>query len=146
MRSLDSLCSSGFCRCSPRCARRILPAPPDSLAAHPDALAGFSRLFWILSLLTWMRSLDALGFSGFSRCSPGCARWILSAPLDSLGASGFSRCPTQMHSLGSLVAHPEALAGFCRFSPRCPRGVLLVPLDCLVCHDCHTSGVVKESG
>jgi hypothetical protein len=110
MRSLDFLGSSGFCRCSPRCARRILPAPPDSLAAHPDALAGFSRL------LAWMRSLDALGLSGFSRCSPGCARWILSAPLDSLVAPPGRARWVLLSPLDSVVAQLDPLAGFSRSS------------------------------
>jgi hypothetical protein len=96
VRSLDSLGASGFSRCSPGCARWILSAPLDSLAAHPDALAEFSPLLWILWLLTGMRSLDSLGASGFSPCSPGCVYWMHSAPLD------------------SLAAHPDALAGFTR--------------------------------
>jgi hypothetical protein len=137
MRSLDFLGSSGFSRCTPGCARWILSAPLDSVAAHPDPLAGSSRLHRILSLLTRMPSLDSLG------CSAGCARWMLSvyldslaahqdalagfsrrlwivsAPLDSLGASGFSR---RLWILS--LPHPDALAGFSRCSPRSARWIL----------------------
>jgi hypothetical protein len=47
----------------------------DSLAAHPDELAGFSQLLWNLSLLSRMCSLDSLvahadALAGFPACLP----------------------------------------------------------------------------
>jgi hypothetical protein len=138
---LDSLAAHpdtliGFSRCSPGCARWILSflthmPSLNSLVSHPYALAGFSQLLWILSLLTRMRSLDSLcadasqirsldslGSTGSSRCSHGCAYWILLAPLDSLAAdpdtlAGFSRLHWILSApLDLLTPHPDALAGF----------------------------------